>query len=175
VSARRAASSHGVSIIGVVLIVIGSLHLLALLLHGSLAPVLLVGAGAFFLWQAFASRPAPVVADTNGTVSDEAVLGQVKRAFPAGPLRGGRVTSVLGSVGLDLRQATVGTEPVTLDVTAVLGQVVLQVPAGCEVDVRIAAFLGNVESRLPEPKAEESRPRLVLTGSVVMGSVEIRG
>ena len=59
-----------------------------------------------------------------------------------------------------------------LDIFAFWGGVVVQVPEDWEVDNRINAFLGGIENKTHGVR--DSKQRLVLTGTVIMGGAEVK-
>lgn len=85
---------------------------------------------------------------------------------------GGKAAAILGGVEIDLREASIKKKAV-LDIFVLMGGVEVKVPAGVRVKSDIGAVLGGVDVK-PDPKAGKSSPILILTGTVVMGGVEVK-
>lgn len=124
--------------------------------------------------------PTPVK-DARRTVTLFAVLGESKRTCDDSPFRGGEMTAFMGGCHLDLRQATIppGDEAI-VDVFAMMGGHEIWVPGGWTVVSQVVPLLGSVDDkRLPAvdratTAAGDARPRLLLRGFVMMGSLVIR-
>ena len=85
---------------------------------------------------------------------------------------GGKAVAILGGVEIDLREASIKKKAV-LDIFVLMGGVEIKVPAGVRIISDIGAVLGGVEVK-PDPKAGKNLPVLILTGTVVMGGVEVK-
>ena len=84
--------------------------------------------------------------------------------------QGGSISTMMGSVELDLRQAAI-TSQASLHLSVVMGGVEIKVPREWSVSVVGTPTLGGIEDRTVPPAAPGGR--LVIEGSVVMGGVEI--
>ena len=104
-------------------------------------------------------------------------------ARPAGFLSA-RIGTVMGRSTLDLRETTIAPgEEAIVTVYVAVGHVTLRVPDGWDVDASALPGITNVEdTRRPAPSAATgpstllgagARPRLVLRGIVMIGTVEI--
>ncbi len=134
-------------------------------------PVLLVILGASIVWRALAPSPAHG-ADEASVVHGLAIMSGINRTVTSRDFKGGQVTAMMGGCKLDLRGAAIGGEPAVIDVFAFWGGVELVVPDTWVVDLRAIPLLGGVENRT-RPPADQSQ-RLVVTGTVVMGGVEVK-
>ena len=134
-------------------------------------PVLLVFFGATIVWRALAPSPARG-ADESSVVRALAIMSGVHRRIVTRDFKGGQVTAMMGGCKLDLRGAAIGPEPAVIDVFAFWGGVEVVVPDTWAVDVRALPVLGGVENRA-RPPADQAQ-RLVITGTVVMGGVEVK-
>ena len=108
-----------------------------------------------------------------------AVFGGSTRRFEAQPFEGAYMTALLGGCDLDLRRATIAAgETRTVVVFALMGGLVVRVPSDWEVDLRVSPVMGGVEDKRVPPVAppplDAPRPRLVVTGTVVMGGLELK-
>ena len=84
--------------------------------------------------------------------------------------QGGTISTMMGSVELDLRQATI-VHQANLHLSVVMGGVEIKVPREWSVSVEGTPTLGGIEDRTVPPASPGAR--LVIEGSVVMGGVEI--
>jgi hypothetical protein len=79
-----------------------------------------------------------------------------------------------GSAELDFREASLGPGTTTIDVRVTMGSLEIILPPSLAIDVDVSSFMGSVESRHRAPaQLDPSRPVLRVTGSVVMGSIEV--
>lgn len=163
---------------GVIWIVIGSWLLLEELhvIHvrfWDFWPLLLILLGGAIIWRALASSPGRAPRkDEASTVRAIAVMSGVERTNASREFAGGELTAVMGGCELDLRGASITSGPAVIDVFAMWGGIEVRVPEGWAVENRVFPFLGGVEDRTrPAPDATQ---RLILTGMVVMGGMEIK-
>jgi predicted membrane protein len=101
-----------------------------------------------------------------------AVLGGHKERVRSDSWHGGRATAVLGGIELDLRDAHIAPEGAVLHVSAFMGGVSLTVPESCEVRMHGTPILGGFEDKRAHPS--ETTSRLEITGTAVMGGVEVK-
>jgi predicted membrane protein len=136
-------------------------------------PLLLVGIGAYAVWQSVNRREVQA-SERSERVSAVAVLGGVDRRVIAASFRGGDVTAFMGGGKLDLREATMppGAEAI-MDVTSIMGGFEIRVPETWNVIVDIVPVMGGYEDKTGHP-TDPTAPRLRIRGFVMMGGVEIR-
>ena len=84
--------------------------------------------------------------------------------------QGGEISTVMGAVEIDLRQAAIVTEAV-LHLSIIMGGVEIKVPREWSVSVNGSPMLGGIEDKTVPPMTPGKR--LVIEGSVIMGGVEI--
>ena len=111
--------------------------------------------------------------DPASSVHEVAFMAGIERKNVSQAFRGGQITSVMGSVDIDLRDCRIASGHAEILVHAVMGQVILRLPRNWTVESRLTAILGNVEDHSERP-VEPSSTRLVLDGTVFMGNVELR-
>lgn len=111
--------------------------------------------------------------DVSSSLHEVAFMAGIERKNVSQAFRGGQITSVMGSVDIDLRDCRVAGSRAEILVHAVMGHVVLRLPRDWAVESRLTAILGNVEDRSDRP-VEPASTRLVLDGTVFMGNVELR-
>lgn len=103
-----------------------------------------------------------------------AALSEVKREGPWRVRRRSFAAVFLGSVQLDLTEATFDTQVVEVNVTQVLGSIFLRVPLGTTVRDETANVLAETSIRgigTPDPRC----PVIVLRGTNVLGEIKVRG
>jgi predicted membrane protein len=101
-----------------------------------------------------------------------AVLGGHKERIRSAAWHGGRATAVMGGVELDLRDANIAPEGAVLHVSMFMGGVSLAVPESWEVRMHGTPILGGFEDK--RPHAAETTSTLEITGTAVLGGVEIK-
>ena len=114
-------------------------------------------------------------------VSATAILGGITDRNVSQHFRGGRLTSFLGGVSVDLRQAKIVERPARIHVNAILGGVELSLPQHWNVKKDFQPIAGGVADRRPPICRHEdddcpldNTPDLVITGSVLLGGLLIR-
>lgn len=151
-----------------------------------------------------ADRTSLTAATGEPSVSLVAVLGGDERSNDSQDFRGARMVSVMGGTKLDLRGASMGeNREAVIHVVTVMGGAEILVPRGWDVDVRAARALGGIQDwrgrspaapvvatenvqkgtatpsadapTTPEPSRPAGpRPKLIITGVVLMGGLEIK-
>jgi predicted membrane protein len=135
-----------------------------------LVAVLLLFVGGSIAWKAL--RPHPPRADPESGINMVAILSGTKTVSSSADFKGGHALAFMGGCDVDLRKASIAQEEVVVDVFAFWGGVSLRVPEEWQVVNRVNVFLGGVEDKAhPAPGAKQ---RLVLTGTVIMGGVEVK-
>jgi cell wall-active antibiotic response 4TMS protein YvqF len=107
---------------------------------------------------------------------ETAVLGSLNRRFETGDLKGGTVTCLLGSIELDLRRAQITNldRTVTLELAVIMGSIKLRIPETWRLGLLGTPILGSYEDRtIPQARTEQPIATLMMTGTCIMGSVEI--
>ena len=110
------------------------------------------------------------VADTKIKVTS--IFGGSDTQITGQHFRGGRVCTVFGSSDIDLRNATIDDEGVTINVIASFGRVKLLVPADWGVNIQTRSVFGGVTSKRTAPTSPVGQ--LTLTGLCLFGGVEIK-
>ena len=84
------------------------------------------------------------------------------------------LTAVLGSIKLDMREASFESLDITIPVSCFMGEVQIFVPEGTTVLDNTHTVLGDVTLKKLSPPRVDA-PRVVLTGTVIMGEVTVYG
>ncbi|MCP4151065.1 MAG: cell wall-active antibiotics response protein [bacterium] len=85
---------------------------------------------------------------------------------------GGRLSSILGGIELDMRDAVMAGREVILDCNVILGGIELRIPSDWEVVKEVEPILGGLDNKAASP--EGSRKRIVLRGSIILGGIEVK-
>lgn len=143
-------------------------------------PVLLIMVGALSIARGF--RPESSASGCRGRrrrderlehgsrIDASAMMSALVLKNDSQDFQGGDVSTVMGAVEIDLRQASIVNEA-HLHVSIIMGGIEIKVPRDWSVSVNGSPTLGGIEDRSAPPLA--STKRLVIDGSVVMGGVEI--
>lgn len=100
-----------------------------------------------------------------------AIMGESKNSITAQNFRIGDITAIMGAVELDFRQANIVDQAV-LDITSIMGGVVLIVPREWVVVNQTTAIIGGTEDK--SMPAVDASKRLIITGTAIMGGIEIK-
>ena len=90
-----------------------------------------------------------------------------------GSFQGGEVTALMGGVKLDMRHAAVEDKPANLEVTCVMGEVKVRVPSDWNVQLENVTVLGETQDKRSHHQVTGGDVDLVITGTVLMGNLEI--
>jgi predicted membrane protein len=172
---------------GTILIVVGSFMLLDRLdlmrfrLH-DWWPLILIIIGINFLrgsWIRSKSRSnistlsSSEGEETENTIKLFALMSGVKRSIVSKEFQGGELTAIMGGCEIDFRDAQIKDTEAVIDVFVMWGGIELRVPMGWTVIIRAVPIMGGVEDRT-YPSKEGVTKRLIITGNIVMGGVEIK-
>ena len=123
---------------------------------------------------ALRSVPAPVVYDGEEPDRVTAMLAESKRTGPWQVRRITQANVFMGSVTLDLTEATFATQEIVVNCTQLLGQITIRVPLGTTVRIEAANVLGDSSVKhIGEP--DQSMPIVVVKGTNILGEISIRG
>lgn len=101
------------------------------------------------------------------------VFGGNKRKVFSKNFKCGETTCIFGGTDIDLSQADInGT--VIIDVVQLFGGVKLIVPSNWELKSDVTAILGGVDDKRQSSQVTSSGKKLVLTGFVMFGGVDIK-
>lgn len=143
----------------------------------ALLPLLLVALG---LRIVFGSPRAPsadaAITSPDATVGHFAAFSGVNRRISSQEFQGGDLGAFCGGWDLDLRQAAIAGDQAVIDVFVWWGGGDIKVPADWDVIVKVLPVFGGVGDKTthPTPQAGVTPKRLILTGTVVMGGVEVK-
>lgn len=111
---------------------------------------------------------------TEDTISISSAFSGAARRITSKNFRGGSVTANFGGVQLDLSEAELAGDEVTLDIRAFLGGVELLVPKGWDVETELSTVMGGITDERSAPGERAGNgPRLRITGSVFLGGLSL--
>lgn len=144
---------------------------------GKFWPLILVAIGITILIKSF--RPGPRRAgvtsmdDNDGWIESVSVMGSANERVASDEFKGGQATAVMGENTLDLRESSVAEKPATLEATVVMGEMKLRIPEEWNVQVDNVTVMGESKDERTRRDPEDGHPDLVVSGTVVMGSLKI--
>ena len=122
----------------------------------------------------FAQSTTAGYSSTDDMISLTAVFGGVKRTVVSKNFLGGEITSVFGGAEVDLTHADI-RGVVKIDATSILGGTKLLVPSNWDVQSEMVAIFGGVEDkRRIQPDLIDRNKRLIITGTCLLGGLEIK-
>ncbi|HSZ71250.1 MAG TPA: DUF5668 domain-containing protein [Cytophagaceae bacterium] len=175
---------------GLVLILTGGYFLLPL--TGTLPlldfqkvwPVLLILMGLMILFGSGFKKKAKKKYNTMKTITEineetfdiTAVLGGETRQISAYDFKGGKITTVMGGVELDLTNCYLSKEGAVIDLSVVMGGVSLKISREWNIKSEIVPIMSGIEDEDLRSLDAHIDPSavVILRGSVVMGGIEIK-
>ncbi len=102
-----------------------------------------------------------------------AIMNGINRNITSQNFKGGEISSIMGGVEINFSRADIQGEAV-LNVSVVMGGLKIIVPPDWSVQIEATNILGGIEDeRYSNVKVETGSKVLVLTGTVIMGGIEI--
>ena len=142
-----------------------------------IGPFILVAVGIFIVLNALKRhRKVPPELQKSGDFArGVAILSAYNYKPNGGQFNGGEATAIFGALALDLRQATMKHDTARIDVFVLFGGGEIRVPESWDVSVQVSAILGGVDNKtVDSPVADSKRPKLLITGTVLFGGVEVK-
>lgn len=114
--------------------------------------------------------------DPSKTPADfSAVFGTFKRPITAKNFKGVKLEAIFGEVNIDLTNAEIEGAEATIRADAVFGACVIRVPETWHISVLGSAVMGEYMDKTRQRPAEGPGVKtLIVTGSAVFGSVEVK-
>lgn len=108
----------------------------------------------------------------NDYINVSVVLGGTHIKPISKQLKGGSISAIMGGCEIDLRDADIKGNAMSLEITTIMGGVELWVPAHWQVVSQVSPLLGGVENKAV-PRGENLK-ELFLKGTAIMGGVEVK-
>jgi predicted membrane protein len=141
-------------------------------------PVLLIAGGVFVIVNGKFGRrengefgAVEFKSSADAVVDVGVLMSGVNMANAAPDFKGGRVSAIAGGVEIDLRNASIESGA-ALNVFVFMGGIEIKVPNDWSVVCNVSPVLGGIDNKTVPPA--NAAKRLVITGQVVMGAVEVR-
>jgi len=113
------------------------------------------------------------VSSSDNTIETNSVFGGSKRKILSKDFKGGEINTVFGGNDIDLSQADINGVA-KIEANIVFGGVKLIVPSHWQVKSEVDCVFGSVEDKRRDAGVAAENKTLVLKGSVVFGSIEIK-
>ena len=110
--------------------------------------------------------------DVDNHLKAFVMMGGYRRSNSSKDFQGGELSTIMGGLEIDLRNAEIKSEAI-LDIFALMGGIELRVPEEWHVIIEATPFLGGFEDKT-RPPADETAKRLYIKGTVIMGGIEIK-
>jgi hypothetical protein len=138
-------------------------------------PGVLLMAGIFIVTKALKQHRGvpPELHASSAFVACSAIFSGCKRK-PMGIFKGAELTAIFGGFELDLRKAALEGGSARVDVFVLFGGGEVKVPEGWEVVNQASAIFGGIDDKTMPQAIVSDRPRIILTGMVLFGGVEIK-
>jgi hypothetical protein len=145
---------------------------------GRLWPLILVVVGVRMVLETLQKRhPQMLPGGDASHLDDWVACGGLEKRITDPAFTGGSVTAICGGCEVNLRGLQPVNDTVTINVFAFCGGVDILLPPGWDVSLNVLPILGGSDdetSSQTEGEALSPRPRLVVTGTVIMGGVGIK-
>ncbi len=155
-----------------------------------MGPVILISIGLLILFRSVFSKSGETGGQwlnfnskksdgyDSSTTGDEninitSIFGGSKRRIFSKNFGGGQITSIFGGSEIDLTQADINGI-IRIDMVSIFGGAKLLVPSNWEIKSDITAILGGVEDKRKDPTLQTPEKKIVLTGVVIFGGVDIK-
>ena len=103
-----------------------------------------------------------------------AIMDSLEKGVASRAFKGGYIRAIMGSVGLDLREASVESKPVTIEITVILGSAEIKISSRWKVELDVGEALGSIyHVRMQEKFPENTPPDLIISGKVIQGILAI--
>ncbi len=167
---------------GWILLIVGIIFLLRNLgvIHfgfGVIWPVILIVVGLAILRHAL--RGQEKGASKQNFIDLTFVLGGGEFKYNSASLEGGKVAAFMGGGTIDLRDADMEQDTMTIDTFAFWGGIEILVPNNWQVNMQGTPLLGGMENKTTYRKPEDpgksaSVKSMMITGTAIMGGVEVK-
>jgi predicted membrane protein len=134
-------------------------------------PIALIGIGLLFIFRnSLGKSSEETIGDTHFDSTN--ILGGGKLRVTSSPLKGGKVTSIMGGSEINLSKTVIQGEAV-IDVFSLMGGAEIRTPENWNVINEVTSIMGGFEdSRSIQPS--EDAPTLRIKGLTIMGGVELK-
>jgi predicted membrane protein len=163
---------------GLILFILGSVILMTNLFDFNfftvLWPLIIIGLGLSILFRGENCCLNRVSSEEDGEeyIKDTVLFWGKERKSTSKNFKGGEINVAFGGMELDLREVKIPKKGAKLNVSVAFGGMEIFVPTDCRIKTSGTAILGGWDPNLKENTAKE--PVLEITGSVILGGVEVK-
>jgi predicted membrane protein len=171
------------SFFGVLLVVVGSIGIASRYLHISFGsvlreywPILLIILGIYTLMIAFTDRNSgknEIFEGKDYFIDIFSFIGDRTRIIKSESLLGGKVTTLLSELQLDLRESKLAKIKTEIDSVTIFGSTKIIIPQNWEVVIKTTTIFGGFEDKRGKINGEGDNKVLVVRGLVLFGGGEI--
>lgn len=111
---------------------------------------------------------------SENQLNAQVMFGGIHRRINSQEFEGGRISTTIGGVEVDLRDAKMKGPQALLQVDVIMGGVEIRVPDGWMVEVHGSPVFGGFDDRTSKPADPINAPKLIVQGSVMFGGVSVR-
>ena len=140
------------------------------LLWGLLGATAIIGSAVYLGRTTYATTE---VVDDGREFKTSAILGGRQHRNEFETFVGGEVTAFMGGVELDFTGSTMTGDEAELELFVVMGGVDVRIPGDWIIVDEVGIVMGGIEDKSRRPDSATAK-RLVLSGSVFMGGLNIR-
>lgn len=134
-------------------------------------PIALIGLGLLFIFRN-SLRESSVETVGDNHFDSTNILGGGKLRVTSTPLKGGKITSIMGGSEINLSKTEIKGEAV-IDVFTLMGGAEIRTPENWNVINEVTSIMGGFEdSRSVQPT--EGGPTLRIKGITIMGGIELK-
>lgn len=140
-------------------------------------PLVLVAVGVRMVMNTLQRRHPEGAAEASRRLDDWVAFGGLEKRITDPGFTGGSVSALFGGCTVDLRGLAPVSDTVTIDAFAFCGGVDIQIPHGWDVVLNVLPVLGGSDDETrssAEIQPLTPRPRLVVTGTAIMGGVGVK-
>lgn len=119
----------------------------------------------------------PAEQNSADYVDKNLMFGSSEQIVLSQNFKGGEANVMFGELIIDLRRANLSEYPGILEANVMFGSIVIYTPSDWTVELKSSSFLGSFEDKryhISNKISESSAPRLIIKGSAMFGSGEIR-
>jgi predicted membrane protein len=137
-------------------------------------PLLIIFVGIAMLYNSVWKRNS--MRSGQDRIDLSMVFGGGEFRFDSKALRGGSISAIMGGGSVDLRDADMAGDEMALDASAIMGGIELMVPNHWTVIFQATPILGGIDNKSVIGGPQQGKPskRLVITGTAIMGGIEIK-
>jgi len=121
-------------------------------------------------------NPAPADSSVFDTIDEVCIFNNVHRTINSTNFKGGTITSIFGSVKLDLTTAKLAPGENNLEINNIFGSLKIWVPQGWKVLVNVSSIFGGFEDKRFGGmfKTEDTQGILVIKGATIFGGGDLK-